>query len=832
MADSHRQSQHLLPDSSRSDSPAPELTSPEHEGPAAFWSPLGRHPSVDRGYLHESPHDPASQPAIGLGITSHAPSTTPSATPSRDASPAPPPVGSTTREPMPSGPDDDVGARHASQATLVSPVMRCPTQKGIQQRRLSWVPLTILTLAVYATIVSGIYLVIALVRPRYGRAIGEDGAVVPATATLLSALFAKTVELSYVTVCVAFLGQVLSRRALTQGSRGITISDMSMRSWIMQPGALIVHWETLRYSAATVLGAITLTATVVAMLYTTAAEALVSPKLRMGPMQQRLLAGNVSTTFANPFYLADNCPALIHKDQDPDYQGTTCLDMQHVGQAYHNYQMYLGEWGERSSTSTAPRPLPTGSLHDNTTLTGSWIEQTNLTELSKKHGRLVNNVTAAMPHGGILSVTAYAANKLPDPQSLSGEGNFDLEASVLAPAVNVLCVGMNKSELSPLVYTEWPDIGDKFDAVKWTNDPPDNIPVYPSWLNRTVVDDLFGWGPKYGQRPPVFGKLPRPYNTLLNTTGRYPADSIYLLGATAADSNPPYVLCSLKAKQSPRCTTQYNATASGSQLSTRCEDSNNPLQLDHRRPSTPDAQWEPDWKNIASEWATSLSLGTGITDSRASNARLLMQLVPTEMKLDPTLPSVAEALAVMAGSTLIMSSTSAPFEPGWNSTEASLATPVPQSFSARVRSIGYASGSSQRWQEVFYVILIFAFITSAICLAFMLFEVRGRQVTDFTDPQNLFTLAMNSPATPRLQGACGAGPQGPQLKERWVVAMEEDHEHYYLRTPGEDPLGPPKRSATAVSMASMEVEDPKAISPAMNEYRQLSTQRSFLSRFY
>jgi hypothetical protein len=49
---------------------------------------------------------------------------------------------------------------------------------------------------------------------------------------------------------------------------------MSMRTWIMQPGSLIVHWETVRYSALTVLGLITLTATVVAMLYTTAAEAL------------------------------------------------------------------------------------------------------------------------------------------------------------------------------------------------------------------------------------------------------------------------------------------------------------------------------------------------------------------------------------------------------------------------------------------------------------------------------------------------------------------------------------------------------------------------------
>lgn len=266
----------------------------------------------------------------------------------------------------------------------------------------------------------------------------------------------------------------------------------------------------------------------------------VSPKLRMGPLQERLLAGNVSTTFANPYYLSDNCPALIHGDVDPDYKGTTCLDMQHVGQAYHSYQMYLGQWGgRRTSSDLDRRPLPMGSLNDNTTLTGSWIERTNLTELSQKHGRLVNNVTAAMPHGGILSVTTYEANQLPDPQSLSGEGNFELEASVLVPAVNVLCVGMNKSELAPLVYTEWPDVGDKFDAVKWTNDPPDNIPVYPNWLNRTIVDDLFGWGPKYGQRPPVFGKLPLPYNTLLNTTGRYPANSIYLLGRHRGGFEPP-----------------------------------------------------------------------------------------------------------------------------------------------------------------------------------------------------------------------------------------------------------------------------------------------------
>jgi hypothetical protein len=91
---------------------------------------------------------------------------------------------------------------------------------------------------------------------------------------LLCAFFAKTIELAYVTICVAFLGQVLSRRALMKDSRGISISDMNMRAWIMQPGSMIVHWEALRYSALTFLGAIALVATFVAMLYTTAAEAL------------------------------------------------------------------------------------------------------------------------------------------------------------------------------------------------------------------------------------------------------------------------------------------------------------------------------------------------------------------------------------------------------------------------------------------------------------------------------------------------------------------------------------------------------------------------------
>lgn len=63
-----------------------------------------------------------------------------------------------------------------------------------------------------------------------------------------------------------------------------------------------------------------------------------------------------------------------------------------------------------------------------------------------------------------------------------------------------------------------------------------------------------------------------------------------------------------------------------------------------------------------------LSLNAGIFDGNASNARLLTQFPlfdqnaqPGMPQLDPSLPSPAEALAVMAGDTLLLSITDAPF---------------------------------------------------------------------------------------------------------------------------------------------------------------------------
>jgi hypothetical protein len=196
---------------------------------------------------------------------------------------------------------------------------------------------------------------------------------------------------------------------------------------------------------------------------------------------------------------------------------------------------------------------------------------------------------------------------------------------------------------------------------------------------------------------------------------------------------------------------------------------------------------------------------------------------------------VSEALAVLAGITLLMSSQNAPFVHFWNYIVLGniLPEPVTQSFNATLRSIEYTSGGTQRWQGVFYPIMIFTFITSALCLAFLLLEVRGKQITDFTEPQNLFALAMNSPSTARLQGACGAGPDGPQLKERWYVGMEEHDEHYYIR-PKADEHTPRELIHHTPSAEDIELDEPGQLktavtnSPAIDEYRKLATRRSWL----
>ena len=56
---------------------------------------------------------------------------------------------------------------------------------------------------------------------------------------------------------------------------------------------------------------------------------------------------------------------------------------------------------------------------------------------------------------------------------------------------------------------------------------------------------------------------------------------------------------------------------------------------------------------------------------------------------------------------------------------------------------------------------------------------------DFTEPQNSFALAINSPPSAKLAGAGVGGPQGDQVKVRRNLKCDE-WEHYYLKAEAED----------------------------------------------
>lgn len=279
----------------------------------------------------------------------------------------------------------------------------------------------ILILSVYSTAFSLAYVAIASIGPFYGRSIRTGGSLSAATAGLWTAFFAKTIELSFATVFVTFLGQVLWRRAsMKSQSRGVTLAEMDMRSWVMQPGTMLTHFEALRSSILSFLGLTSLLAAICTTLYTTASEALVQPSLRFTPWENKLMQGLVKTTFSNALYLADQCQTPIPVLSDPTYGGSTCMSVQYAAQGYFNYQRYLAGWTSvarngNGTTDLTTRPQGFALLYENTTVTADWIEVVDTETVSNENARIINNVTLAMPHAGIASAARDGSNGILQP---------------------------------------------------------------------------------------------------------------------------------------------------------------------------------------------------------------------------------------------------------------------------------------------------------------------------------------------------------------------------------------------------------------------------------
>ncbi|KAF2470715.1 uncharacterized protein BDR25DRAFT_261867 [Lindgomyces ingoldianus] len=669
------------------------------------------------------------------------------------------------------------------------PTVECPTAKDFYQSRFSWLSVTVIILCLFSTIFSAIFLGLAWKGPRYGRRITTHGSLTPAAAIVLTSVMAKLIELSFVTSFVAFLGQVLSRRAfMKEQGRGVTLSELSMWRWVVQPGTLITHWETARYSGFTVLGILSLLSAALATLYAPAASALVQPQLKAGKWENMVLASKVRSSFANTNYVKRICETPIRTDSE--YGGSTCLQIEHAAQGYHNYQRYLAYWNTASNNGNGTsdqtkRPPGFALMHENTTVIPQWINVIDTKEVSKHYKRAVNNVSLAFPHSGLFQAARDARNDILQPDDLNSEGAYSLRGSVPSPVMHVLCTNLDRDELKPIVYDEWND--ELVNITTWTT-----LQANATTKNATIVDDLFGWTKKDKNGidyPPVFARLPGPFNTIMNhtTPGRYGRDSIYLLGQGGKDSGAnltgQFVLCQIKVSISPYCSSTYNASGSGGSLEANCEDENDGLMYIKSLTNATEVRHVPDWRDIGFDWANSMSLNTGIMDGDASNSRLLTQLIlqkkedskgdDADFDLNPTLPSPAEALAVMSGCTLLMSAQDTPFVEFWNYTVTILEEPATQYFNASIKAQQYASGGVDSGSKGFLLVLLLVFLMNIFVLVYFLLH-RGL-VTDFSEPPNLFALAVNSPPSHLLAGSCGGGPEGKQYVVNWFVNKERDH---------------------------------------------------------
>lgn len=378
-----------------------------------------------------------------------------------------------------------------------------------------------------------------------------------------------------------------------------------------------------------------------------------------------------------------------------------------------------------------------------------------------------------------LQISAYDPREHPPKYQLTvfqGEGQYDIRASVSSPTINVLCSSMTPEELNPLVYTSWPSTkSSHHDGTEW----PVGVPSYPDWLNSTAVDSIFSFGQRYGRRPPVFQVLPSPYQTVLNHTGEAP-DSIYVLASTA---NASYMMCSLRASLSVDCSTRYRASWIGGILESQCEDPADAMAYNRSRPSAPNGIVQPDWSRVAFEWAAALALDGGIINANASSPRLLTELIPTTPSLDPLMPSIAEALAALAGSTLLSSAIDTPFVPYWDYDTPGSAEPHTANFTANVKIWQYQSSFALPWQRVFFLVLFGTFAISSYCLQYL---VRHRRfLADITELPTVFTLAINSSSSRRSNNSIGSMSEKEECRKRWCVNTD-DSQHSYFESLVED----------------------------------------------
>lgn len=323
---------------------------------------------------------------------------------------------------------------------------------------------------------------------------------------------------------------------------------------------------------------------------------------------------------------------------------------------------------------------------------------------------------------------------------------------------------------------------------------------------------------------------------MITNTSVYQSDSLYLLAKSGVIDD--YTLCQLRSWLTPDCSTQFNISGiSGAQMRAHCEDAADQNSYARSTPGLPETP-SVDWKNMADQWRLSMDLNGGVTNNNASNARIMTNMILGSARLQPLLPSMAEALAVLASSTLVVGSLGSSYRQYWDASYPSQEllglAGVREAFNATLKTQQYTSAHTEAWQAVFYPVLGLVFLINVLCLLYLVF-VFG-MVTDYTEPRNMFALAVNSPPSRRLDGSCGGGPRARELAVPWRVGYAESANHYFFEEAaaavGDAPHpGGGWRNSTATSATGtglLEEEDGPSSGRYRKSYNRLSSSRTWL----
>ncbi|QDS69120.1 hypothetical protein FKW77_010323 [Venturia effusa] len=420
-----------------------------------------------------------------------------------------------------------------------------------------------------------------------------------------------------------------------------------------------------------------------------------------------------------------------------------------------SWNSYLAAWdGVGNHTTVQSQRLAPWTIDRSTQgqINGSWVQSDSSTNASNL---IVNNVTLAIPHPGILKAARTKSSSIAQPHEFDGGvGRYKLRAQVPSPYINIICTNIKRSDLQGLVYEDQVNGDLPSDALSIPLNQTDYQYIidfdYSQYASvKTRVDEIFHW--TESDHRPIFYRYPKAKQTIINgTTGslQYNAlerNSLYLLSAPetnrlTTNSSNEYSLCSIQAGLLADCSTELIVAGNSSVMTAHCGDSSDRMAYAKRSISAKDTVM-PGYVAVGTLAATSVGLNNGELGYDADNMNYLTKLILKTASLPSDRPSIAEGLAAFLLPSLIMAAQDSPFEisPMPPSTSEYL-----QSFPAILTPTLYASGGDAWPKRLYLIVLVVVFLMNCYMLYYLFLRHRNDLKIDICDPMNLFGLAIAS----------------------------------------------------------------------------------------